>query len=96
VAGGAPRSVPGLRSEDVVLAWSPDGNTLYLRVPGPTPTLQRLDVKTGAREKWREIRPTDLSGTSKIVHLYLTPDARYFAYTLERSFSELYLVDGLR
>jgi eukaryotic-like serine/threonine-protein kinase len=95
-AGGSPRSVPGLKPEDGVLAWSPDGATLYLGVSGPYPTLERLDAKTGAREKWREMKPSDAPATAKILNFYLTPDARHFAYTLERSFSELYLVDGLR
>jgi hypothetical protein len=95
LGGGAPRPVPGLRPEDGVLAWSSDGRTLYVGVGRPTPTVERLDVATGAREKWREVRPSDSSGTSKILNLFLTPDARDLAYTLERSFSELYLVDGL-
>jgi eukaryotic-like serine/threonine-protein kinase len=95
LGGGAPRPVPGLRPEDGVLAWSSDGRTLYVGVGRPTPTVERLDIATGAREKWREVRPSDSSGTSKILNLFLTRDARYLAYTLERSFSELYLVDGL-
>jgi eukaryotic-like serine/threonine-protein kinase len=93
-AGGSPRAVPGLRSDDGVLAWSPDGNTLYVAPAGASSALERLDARTGAREKWREVPPVD--ATSKILNLHVTPDAKYFAYTLERSFSELYLVEGLR
>ena len=96
VAGGAPRPVPGLKQDEGVLSWSRDGRLLYVAVSGPNPAIERLDPKTGTREKLRDVRPADPSGTSKILNLHLTPDARYFAYTLERSFSELYLVDGLR
>jgi DNA-binding winged helix-turn-helix (wHTH) protein len=96
VGGGAPRAVPNLRTDDRVLTWSDDGRYLYVAPSGPTTLIERIEPATGGREKWREIRPSDPSGTSKILIFHLTPDAKYFAYTVERSFSELYLLDGLR
>jgi hypothetical protein len=96
VAGGAPRSVPTLRYDDRVFTWSDDGRWLYVAPPGPARVVERIDPAAATREKWREIRPADPSGTSKILVFHMTPDGKSYAYTVERSFSELYLVDGLR
>jgi hypothetical protein len=59
--------------------------------------IQRLDLKTGNREPWKELRPTDAAGVrSDNLAVFVPPDGRSYLYSYRRELSDLYLVDGLR
>jgi serine/threonine protein kinase len=98
VDGGTPEDVPGLAAADQPLQWSADGQALFVRRPGPTPpvVVDRLDLRTGTRTPWRELRPTDVAGVGHIGDVLLTPDGRSYAYNCQRALSELYLAEGVR
>ena len=56
----------------------------------------RLDLATGRKEPWLEVRPPDPAGVCAFVSLVLTPDGKSYAYTYGRLLTDLYLVEGLR
>jgi DNA-binding winged helix-turn-helix (wHTH) protein len=96
VDGGRATPVNGLLSRDRLLTWSDDGRWLYV-MHGELPVvIERIDVGRGTRETVRELRPADPAGASRIAAVQLTPDGGSVAYTIERVFSDLYVVTGLR
>jgi hypothetical protein len=83
---------------DEPIRWSADGRWLYLKAGGASPSaaIVRLEVASGRRELWKELRPADAAGVLQIRDVLLTPDAASYVYTYHRSLSELYLAEGLR
>ena len=78
--------------------WSADGRSLLLRrvEPGePSAKLYRLDVFTGRKEVWRELKPPDPVGVI-MGPVTVTPDGKSYAYSFQRDLANLYLVQGLR
>jgi hypothetical protein len=101
VAGGEPRAVPGLREGDMPLRYDRDGRFIFVREPTPDePTrglVVRLDVRTGRREPWKDLRPANPAGVSNILPwIRLSADGRAHAFSYERTLSNLYVVQGLR
>ncbi|HEU5249853.1 MAG TPA: protein kinase, partial [Thermoanaerobaculia bacterium] len=97
VSGGAPRSVPALESGDLPLRFSSDGRRLFVARLQPTfAVIERIDLESGRRGPWKELRPSDAAGLSPSVAIQITPDGQHYAYTYRRILSDLILVDGLR
>jgi eukaryotic-like serine/threonine-protein kinase len=98
VDGGEPRPVAGLAPGDRPLGWSADGRFLYVRPPeaGLTARIERLEVATGARAAWKQLRPADPAGIEQINDIVLTPDGQSYLYHASRHLSELYLLEGRR
>jgi hypothetical protein len=97
--GGEPRSIAGLEKGEEPLRFDGDGTHLFLRTDArdqPSLRVARLDLRTGRKEVWKEIRPADASGIPSIGPFYLTPDGSNYVYSHERTLSTLYLVEGLR
>lgn len=96
--GSKPHAVAGFEPGDAFLRWHADGRSLFVwrRDPGAPARVFRLDLATGAKEPWLEIRPPDPAGIYTFTALVLTPDGRSYAYTYGRLLSELYLVEGLQ
>jgi len=95
--GGEPVPVQGVGPDEVVIKWSTDGRSLYLRRYGELPvSVHRLDLATGERELWRTFMPPDAVGVIGIPRLVLTGDGRFYAYTCARVVSsELFVAEGL-
>jgi len=95
---GVPRSVAGFEPGDDFLRWSGDGRALFLwrRDPGAPARVFRLDLATGRKEPWLEIRPPDPAGIFTYTSLVLTPDGKSYAYSYCRMLTDLYLAEGLR
>ena len=55
-----------------------------------------MEVATGRRERWKELRPADSAGVVSVGGIHVTPDGRYYVYTYPRDLSDLYLVEGLK
>jgi hypothetical protein len=58
--------------------------------------ISRLDLSTGRREPWKELKPPDPVGVWGVMSILLTPDGQSYAYNYARMLSDLYLVDGLK
>lgn len=93
----AARPVPGTRTSDVFMQWTPDGRALVgmERQILPCP-VTRVDVATGRRELLGRIRPLDPVGVRGIEALRVAPDGRSCVFSFRRHLSELYLVEGLK
>jgi dipeptidyl aminopeptidase/acylaminoacyl peptidase len=97
VAGGEARAVPGAESGEIPIQWASDGASLFLFHGEPTSgRIFRVQLATGRRQVWRDLKPSDPAGISQILPARITPDGKYYAYSYGRLLSELLLVEGLR
>ncbi|MGB8591747.1 MAG: hypothetical protein WCD40_10230, partial [Candidatus Acidiferrales bacterium] len=56
----------------------------------------RVDVTTGKRQQVAKLGPGDPAGLVGIEPVRVTPDGRAYAYSYNRSLSDLYVVDGVK
>jgi hypothetical protein len=98
VEGGSPRPVPGVEPNEQPAGWTADGRYLYVYRPNTeAPTkIYLVDVASGQRKLWKDIKPADPAGTYGIDRLAVNPDGKSYAYNLFRILSDLYVVDGLK
>ena len=100
--GGPCRPVMAGAAQDQPLQWSSDGRWLFVRrtpvyQPNtPTSWIDRIEVATGSRQPWKELRPADPAGAYAIGGVYLTPDGKSYVYSVGASLGELYLAEGLK
>jgi hypothetical protein len=80
-----------------VIRWNGDGRFLFLRKLEQPALLKiyRLDVATGRKELWKELKTPDPVGV-QIADVAITPDGNSYAYSFKRDISTLYLAAGLR
>jgi Tol biopolymer transport system component len=97
LGGGDPRPIPGLESGDRIVRWTADGRALYVVASGNLPApIFRVDVRSGERVFWKELRPREQSGSTTQPWVVMTPDGRSYAYSFQQTLSGLYLVTGLK
>ena len=101
MAGGTPRPIPGVRSEESPMNWSADGLEIYARTWTPNTFELKTDVfrialRTGARTPWRTIRVADRAGAFFPRGVIVTPDGRTYAYHYPQMLQDLYLATGLK
>jgi WD40 repeat protein len=98
LAGGTKRPIPGFLIGERAIQWSAQGNFLFVGNPDEIPLrVFRLNLTTGKRELWREIRPPEAAGlNTDSFYLFMSTDGRAYAYTAWYIPSDLYLVTGLR
>jgi serine/threonine protein kinase len=97
VTGSEPRPVNGLNPGEQPITFSSDGRSLYIYQPGELPArVDRLDLQTGQRVRWRQLMPSDPAGVENIGPILLTPDAKNCVYGYHRMLADLYLVEGLK
>lgn len=95
--GKPPRSIPGLAPDDIWVNWSSDGRSVYVYQGEQTHAqIFRLDFATGKREVVATLAPKDPVGLVGIVPVRITPDGKNYAYSYNRSLSDLFLVDGVK
>ena len=97
IAGGELKPIAHLDAGESVIRWSADGKFLFLRksTESSSLTISRLNVATGRKELWRELRTPDPVGV-QIRDVVMTPDGKAYAYSYQRDISTLYLAEGLR
>jgi Tol biopolymer transport system component/predicted Ser/Thr protein kinase len=94
---GEPRVVPGTEPDDIPLRWTSDGASIFVYRPSAPPLrIEKVDVKSGRRTLWKEIRPPDPSGVEQVGPAQITPDETSYVYSYRRALDELYLATGLR
>jgi serine/threonine protein kinase len=94
--GGEARVVPGLKPEEVILRWSPDGRSLWVTTLVSPMRVEAVEVATGKRTPLITITSPERATISQIVNLSLADDPKVYAYSGVSWTSQLYLVDGLR
>ncbi|HTD52793.1 MAG TPA: protein kinase [Thermoanaerobaculia bacterium] len=94
---GEPRAVPGMELGDIPLRWTADGASIFVYRPSAPPLrVEKVDVKTGRRTLWKELRPPDPSGVEQVGPIVIAPDEKSYVYSYRRALDELYLATGLR
>ena len=88
---GRVRPAP-LQKGEAPIDWDQDGEHVFVAEEGDeSATIFRVDVFTGRREVWKQIRPNDPAGTLSLSHFYVTPSGNTYAYNAERVLSALYV-----
>jgi Tol biopolymer transport system component len=97
VEGGAPIPIPGLEEGEVPIQWTSDRRSLYVYRPvQEVARISLLDLSSGRRTFWKELKPFDAAGSSMILNVVMTPDAKSYVYSYGQILSDLYLVEGLK
>ena len=97
IAGGDPKKVTvTLGADENVIGYFHDNNTVLVRTRSLPVKVTKLDLQTGKREAFREIIPADLAGAQSLPVLRFSADGKSYAYSLGRSLSDLFVVDGLK
>jgi len=95
--GGEPRALSGVTTDDVPIRWTADGRGLYVqRGTGVPARVDVVDVASGARRAWQELRPPDPAGVLAIGPILISADGQSYVYSYRRQLDDLYLVEGLR
>jgi Tol biopolymer transport system component len=93
---GEPRAVPGMELGDIPLRWTADGASIFVYRPSVPPLrVEKVDVKTGRRILWKEVRPPDPSGVEQVGPMVIAPDEKSYVYSYRRALDELYLATGM-
>jgi DNA-binding winged helix-turn-helix (wHTH) protein/Tol biopolymer transport system component len=94
--GGTPRAIPGLLPGES-FKWTPDPSFAYVYKAMMVPAkIYRLNIVNGQRQLFKEINPSDETGTSDLSEVVFSTDGRSYVYGYMRLLSELYLVNGLK
>jgi len=97
VAGGQPREVKGLSPHDAVIGWRADNRSIFIAVhrdSNKTLPVSTLDIVSGQRTPWMEIRP--MQPVDEVFNLRIIPDGSAYAYNFRVKASDLYTAEGLR
>jgi len=97
IEGGHSKLIANLEPGEAVIRWRGDGRSLFLRkLNGPASLeIDRLDLATGRRALWKELKTPDSVGV-QFVQLVMTPDGNSYAYSFQRDISTVYLAQGLK
>ncbi len=96
LAGGPPLPLD-LTEEDLVIRWSPDGRSLWIRRRSEVPAqVERFDLQTGRREPMEKLAPADSAGLLGIFSVSLADDPSVYAYNYWKEISHLFVVEGAR
>ena len=91
-AAPVPTSEPG----DTPLQWTRDGNSvLVYRSARDSVRIDAIDLVTGERTLWRELRPHDPAGILGLMPILIAANGESYAYGFRRMLSETYIIDGL-
>jgi serine/threonine protein kinase len=97
IAGGDAQKLSiTIGADETPIAYSLEGNSILVTSPGLPLKIERLDLATGRRERWKEIAPADPAGVQNVVTIRFSADKKAYAYSILRVLSDLYVVDGLK
>jgi WD40 repeat protein len=99
--GKDPKPIRGVEPGEFLIQWGADGETLYVRGTEANPlTLYRVDLRTGKRTLWKQLRPAEETGFVEFGAgprgVRVTPDGRSVVYTYWTEQSNLYVIEGLQ
>jgi dipeptidyl aminopeptidase/acylaminoacyl peptidase len=95
--GGPSRDLPGSQPDDRPVAFTADGQAVWVFHRGEVPAQVLLvDVDTGRRTVWKTLWPPDPAGVYSITRFKVTPGGNAYFYSYASTLSQLYLVRGLK
>lgn len=97
IDGGAPRTIYNLVDGDRFIRWHSDGKAIFVYNPHRWPVkVEKVEIAQGGkREVVREIAITDPTGVTN-VDAVITPDGGTIVLGINREYSHLQVVHGLR
>jgi eukaryotic-like serine/threonine-protein kinase len=96
LTGGEPQAVKGLMPEDIWLGWTSDGHSVFVDQDKKSSALLfQLDPVSGIRRLIGKATPQDPSGLATVSPVRITPDGKAYAFTYNRSLSDLFIAEGL-
>jgi Tol biopolymer transport system component len=97
IEGGEPTAIPGVTPEDWPAGWTSDNRAIFVYQRREIPAkVYRLDVATGRRELWRELKPDDAAGIVNLAPVMPTADGNAYVYGYFRTLSNLFLARGVK
>jgi Tol biopolymer transport system component len=98
-AGAPAIEVRGIERDEQPVGWRADSKSIFVRKDspsGPVIPVWSVDIGTGKRTLWKEVRPSRPIDSPGDLHLQITPDGRAYAYNYSIFLSHLYVGSGLR
>jgi eukaryotic-like serine/threonine-protein kinase len=98
MSGNGPgQPLPSVGPNERVTGWTADSQSIYVMDFSIVPVKAYLmDIKTGQRKLFREFAPADPSGVPNIGGGVFTQDGKFYIYSVPRTLSYLYVVEGLK
>ncbi len=96
IDGGAVPTFPGLTPADTIVGWSRDGLAIYVAEGTLPVNVFRMSLSSGRKTPLWQLAPTDTAGVTHLDAIRVTPDGKFCAYSYRRTFSYLYLAQGLQ
>jgi Tol biopolymer transport system component len=94
--GGELTPIEGLESGFLVVRWSGDGKSLFIRKgSGDSTEIYRYELETRKQIKVFNLVPNDKSGIQEILRVLLTPDGTSYAYSYTRELSDLFIIESM-
>jgi serine/threonine protein kinase/Tol biopolymer transport system component len=97
VDGGESRRIQGLTTHDYPVGWRSDNRSIYIVThhnENQMLPVSTLDIETGARAPWKEIRP--MRPVEQVENLKITPDGKAYAYNFIVKTSDLYITSPVK
>ena len=81
---------------DLPIEWTSDNAAIYVleRMHG-TIRIMKVDVTSGERTEWVDIRPGDPAGILDVMPVHLTPDGQTYTSGYRRFLSDLFIAHSL-
>jgi len=97
IAGGEPTKLNfTLPATEVVIDFFPDGKSLCVRDRSLPAQVYKVDLATGKHELWKQIGPADPAGVTAVYGIKFSADGKSYAYSINRTLSDLFVVDGMK
>jgi eukaryotic-like serine/threonine-protein kinase len=84
--------VAPLQQGDEAVEWDQDGKHAFVVQEGSQEAIIfRVDLDSGRRQVWKQIRPADPAGILSLSHFFITPSGNAYTYNVARALSALYV-----
>jgi len=90
-----PVRIHGSRPGDHPILWSEDGGLYVHQIARTNALVERIDLKTGERTTWHELKPADAAGVSNVQPVFIARDLETYAFSYRRLLSEMFLARNL-
>jgi serine/threonine protein kinase len=92
-----PQPLSFVRADEAVAGWTANSKSIYVGDVSSRPVkVYVADLKTGQRRLHHQHAPGDLAGVAGVGSGRITPDGNFYLYTVGRTLSYLYVVEGLK
>ncbi len=98
VEEGEPRPVPAIGPHDVLAGWGADGRSVYVypRESDLPLKVDSIDLRSGRRRPFKQIRPSSEQAFGGIESVVVTPGGDAYAYQYGQYLCNLYVIEGVR